>query len=168
MIVYIETLKYGLQIKGHVFFGESYLYQDANYTICLEKINKAIYRFIVTIGLMFSSIFIAFIYPMYVWYRDGILYTLNEFLIPFVEGKNDLSVTLNVVYQLILAFILINGLVLIQVHAALFMNTIEISTSISRNEMKNLSDSIERSGMTKSLIRMNLVKIFNQIMRIDE
>lgn len=105
---------------------------------------------------------------MYIWYRREKLYTLTELLIPFVDGKSHLNVTLNVVYQLIFQFFLCNGLVVVQVYAALFMNTIEISTDVSKDDMKNLSACLERNEMAKSRIRMNLVKIFNQINRIDE
>lgn len=118
--------------------------------------------------LTFSSILVAIIYPVYVWYSGEKFYTLTELLIPSVDGKGHLNVTLNVVFQLILQFFLGNGLVVIQVYAALFMNTIEISTDVSKNDMKILSARIERNEMTKSRIRMNLVKIFNQINRIDE
>lgn len=136
--------------------------------ICSKKINRAIIRFIIIIGLTFGSIFIAFIYPVYIWYRDGRLYTLFEVWIPFIEGKDHLNLTLNVVYQLVLGFILCNGLVVIQVYAAIFMNTIEISTGVSINDMMNLSACLERSEMTQSLIRMNLIKILNQIKQMDE
>lgn len=150
-------------------FGRLNLYIfHENSEICSKNVIKTIKRFIVTIGLIFTSILIGLTYPAYIWYCGGKLFTLTGVLIPFVESGSNLDFTLNLTYQMCIAFITFNGFTCIQVYTAILMDTIKISTDISKKEMKKLSDYLEREKTSEMIIRKHLKKIFEQIKRMDE
>lgn len=167
MAVYLEALLYRYEVHEMCQFGIKNLYNEEYDDICSENINKTVKRWIITIGIILTSIILASIYPIYIWYRDGVFYTLAGALIPFVEQNSYLNITINLIFQALLGYSAINGLTQIQVAQGMILNSIEISTDISMREMKNLSTHLEGDNADEAVTQEYMTKIFRQIHRID-
>lgn len=119
-------------------------------------------------SIVFTSVIIGAANPIYIFYRDGILYTLTGVLFPFVERNSILEIYINLVYQSITAAVAGLGFVIIQVSSSLFVNTINVTTELTIQEMVDLSDDLKCNNSSRAKKSMKLIRIFNQIQRIDE
>lgn len=154
-------------MKEGSLFGKNNLYNDTIEEICSKNINKSVRRWIIIMTLIIASFVLGLVYPTYVWYRDGIFYTVAGVLIPFVEPNSNLDITLNLIYQTLIGYNAINGIMMIHIYNALFMNSVELSTDICINDMKNLSARLDGQNTIEALIGQYMTKIFQQIQKID-
>lgn len=105
--------------------------------------------------------------PIYIFYRDGIFYTLNGVLIPFVEKNSDLDLMINLIYQSISAAIAFFALITIQCGNSICNNTIEVTTDLTIFEMEKLSNGLVRGHFSDKDIFKRLKLIFCQVHQID-
>nr|AOT85629.1 odorant receptor 112 [Mayetiola destructor] len=167
MVAYANALTKRHRIYKIGHFGQTYLYNEEFDEICSKSVNKTVKRFMIIMGIILASVILGSINPVYIWYRDGIFYSLAGVRFPFVEQNSNLNIMLNIILQLLLGYNAINGLTLLQTYQGTLMNAIELSADISIKEMINLSDYLEGGNADDAVIKKHITKIFRQIQRID-
>lgn len=161
------------RIKESIMYCGLFIYNDdlqltIYNKICLKNLQRTFKEFGVLTSIIVASLIIGSANPTYVFYRDGIFYTLTGVLIPFVEKNSNLETILNIISQLYTASVALIGLVTVQVCCRLFIDTINITTDLCIQEMINLSNDLERGHLSQDQICMRLIKIFRQIQRMDQ
>lgn len=164
----VDSLSKRYDMKECTVFGIKNLYNEEYSDLSSKCINQTVKQFIITMAITLASFILGIIYPVYIWYRDGVFYTLAGVMIPFVEPNGTLDVTINVILQVIFGYNAFNGLVAIQTYHAIVLNSAQLSTEISRREIRNLTAHMERGNVSEALIHEYLTKIIRQIQRIDE
>lgn len=121
-----------------------------------------------TICLRLGSILIGVANPIYIFWRDGIFYTMTGVLIPFFNRNSKSELVINVVYQTITATVAGLSLIVIQVTTAITIDTVNIQTELSISKMKILTKHLERMDLMEIQINDRIVNILKQIQSIDE
>lgn len=171
---YITAIsKTRLQARENLLFCDRYVYMDDNksnaYTkICSKHIWKTYKLFLINMGLTLGSFAVGIANPLYIFYRDGVFYTLTAVSFPFVEQNSKLETFINLFYQAITASIAGLAYVFLQVGSAITCDTMDVTADISILEMKRLTKHLQRNDLKVFQIQKRLNRIFQQIKIVDE
>lgn len=136
--------------------------------ICSKILDNTIQRYKVVMTLIILSSIAGAANPIYIYFRDGILYTLAGVLIPFVEKGSSLETILNTIYQIVAAVFAILGLTCVQASISIMTDTIDVSTDLTILKMQTFSNRLKRGNLTERDIRNRLNTIFYQVKKIDK
>lgn len=118
-------------------------------------------------GISFASLIAGVANPVYVYYRDGVLYFLTGTDTPFCEKGSTAEFYLNVIYTLVMVFITVCGSFSMQLCSVLVCNTIDVTTDLTIMELDELSNLLERNNLPKIKVQMRIKRAILQILRSD-
>lgn len=153
-------------------FGGRFIYNNnlapTEYNkICSNILRQMYSRFFWILSLRLASVLVAIANPIYIFYNDGVFYTLTDVMIPFVEKNSNAEIYINVIYQMITAYFAGIGFILIENYSALVYSSYNVTTDISLSNMNDISKHLEKNDFKKTEIHMRLRRLFDQIQTTD-
>lgn len=161
------------QIKATLTYAGNVIYSNDDQrknieSVLNDSIEKSIKRIKIIILCVLASAVIGGVNPMYVFIRDGVLYTLTGVAIPFAERGSHLETTLNMVYQSYSLFVAFIGCLTIQITTGLHMNQINVLAGVTDLEMAEFSAMLEKRKLSQFHTNRRLLQILKQIHQGDK
>lgn len=105
--------------------------------------------------------------PMYVYIKYNQRTTLFQLRLPYVDEESMMEFTLNGIMQAIAGFIAIIGNFGIEGNNMLFINSLNITSQISKTQYTDFSGKLRMNRMSNVEMRIRLIQMFKQNQVID-
>lgn len=135
--------------------------------ICARNMDRTwrYYGFIIIV--IFSSIACASFSPIYVFVKYKSRASLFQAKIPYVEAESSLEFGINCAAQAISGIFIILGNIGIEGVLVLFVNSLNVTTDISKFDYDELSTRLLRGKISASAIKVSISKMCQQIQVVD-
>lgn len=135
---------------------------------CDECMDQTLKSYIIELTVMILSFIGALIGPIYTYLQDGTLVTLYEVRIPFLMEHPRTEFVINMIWQAYISVLGIFALFGIEGCIAIVNNAITVSSNLTLNELKTLSDRLEMNEIRNKHLAKSLKTILLQISFMDE
>lgn len=137
------------------------------YGHCSREITKTWKNYIIDLLVLYSSTGCAMVGPMYVYIKYNQRTTLFQLRLPYVDEESMMEFTLNGIMQAIAGFIAIIGNFGIEGNNMLFINSLNITSQISKTQYTDFSGKLRMNRMSNVEMRIRLIQMFKQNQVID-
>lgn len=118
--------------------------------------------------MIIVSMGIAVFGPSYEYIIYGHRTTLFSFKIPFFVEDSNLEFGINIVLQIIMGVTGFIGNVGLEGYSALFIDSISVSSKITKLQYEILSKKLISQQLTQMKMKMETLRILNQIRTVDQ
>lgn len=168
----IAVFKY--RFKSHeLYFTYKKIYTDEDKSIKHNEIRENSIEYTIEqsklmVKIIFASVLAGVANPLYVYYRDGVLYYLTGTDTPFCERGSKAEAYFNITFSIITALGGAAALCVMQTSSALICNIISVTTDLILLELDEFSDLLEQNHLSQIEIKMRVKRVILQILRTDK
>lgn len=136
--------------------------------ICLECLNAMVKSYIIKTTMLMMSFVPALSAIVLAYFRDGLLVTLYEVRIPFLQDDPQTEYIINMSWQ---GFVSINGIpavLLLESFPAIVNSTITTTSKLTVQKLNELSDDLETESIGMKEVNQKMRNIIMQVLYMEK
>lgn len=154
-----------MKINGKIYGIEQ---THAYNCICERNLDRTLRKYIIIITTILLSITCAFLFgPVYAYVVNNRITSIAQLKIPFLEEDSAWEFVINCILQAIAGVFVTLGNIGIEGILVLFVNSLNVTTDISRYEYDEFSTKLRLKEISNREIKVRISRMCQQIQAVD-